>query len=255
MWEHTSDLPDEFFANLVDVCHRLECRPADLAACWMSESEVRPTAHNPAGHAAGIFQVMPSTLRGLGYADGWEQYLKLSPVEQLRWAEKYYAPHTGKLVSPGACYLATFLPALMAHADQPLFVLCARSGPFPWAYAGNYKAFDPNGYGHITVEDLTIRVNKVTRGPRWMEIAERIMSAQKARETDPDIVVHHALDLTSVRDQQTALDQLGYPCVSDGAWGPESRVACSSFQYDRMLHVDGVCGPITQAEMQKLLPA
>ncbi len=188
MWQFSHDLSDEFFGELVDMCKRLDCKPHDLAGCWMSESNVTTRAHNPAG-ATGLFQVIPSTLRGLGFQGDWKAFQALSDLEQLAWAEKYYRPHKGRLVSMGACYLATFLPALMSHAGEPTFVLCGQHGPFAFAYAGNAGAFDPHQKGWITVQDLTDRIERVTTGPRWQEISDRIKVAMEARTTEPILPV------------------------------------------------------------------
>ena len=77
----------------------------------------------------------------------------------------------------------------MSHASEPGFVLCGRHGPFAFAYAGNYGAFDPDGKGYITVQDLTDRIQRVTTGPRWQEIADRIGMARRDCPTQPEILI------------------------------------------------------------------
>lgn len=258
MNQHTSDLSDEFFQELYAMCSRLECRPIDMASCWMSESGMNPKAHNPAG-ATGLFQVIPSTMKGLGFVGDWKAFQALSAVEQLKWAERYYGPHKGRLLTPSACYLATFMPSLLAHAKEPAFVICARNGPFAYAYAGNYTAFDPTGKGWITVQDLADRIEHVTRGPRWEEIAARIAVVTQEADTLPDatmVMDIGAPDTTSVKWQQCALSSLGFHCVPDGVWGPRSRAACINFQgCHPPLKCDGVCGAKTQAALKESLKA
>lgn len=184
-YAHTSDWSDEDITELVAVAGRLQARPLDLAGCWMSESMLYPWAHNPHGDASGIFQAMPATLQGLGFKDGWRAFTELPVQEQLHWAEKYYAPHRGQLVSPGACYLATFLPALMAHAGEPTFVLCGRFGPHePWYRANG--GLDVNKDGWIKVQDLTDQIARVTTGPRWDEFANRVRDAAQEADTLPE---------------------------------------------------------------------
>jgi hypothetical protein len=84
-------------------------------------------------------------------------------------------------VSPGACYLATFLPAFMPHAADPGFVLCKLGGPHADWYAAN-KGLDVNHDGVITVQDLTDRIARVTVGARWEEFAARVLAAS---DTEP----------------------------------------------------------------------
>lgn len=173
-WPHTSDLDDDFFIKLGEMCVRLECDPADMLGCWMSESGVHSSAYNKGGDAAGIFQVIGSTRKMIGFTGSADEFLALSATNQLEWAERFYLPYAGLLLSPGACYLATFLPALVRHAFDPQYVVCGAQGPFVFAYAGNWMAFDPTKKGYITVQDLTDRIHRVTTGPRWEELIQRI---------------------------------------------------------------------------------
>jgi hypothetical protein len=190
--QHTADWSDSDIGALIVMAGRLEARPLDLAGCWMSESGLSSVAHNANGNAAGIFQAMPATLQGLGYQDDWKAFTALPIAAQLHWAERYYAPHRGRLVSPGACYLATFLPALMAHADEPTYVLCGRFGPHELWYRAN-SGLDVNKDGWIKVQDLTDRIEQVTRGPRWDEFANRVRDVAQDVDTLPEPV---AIDLT-----------------------------------------------------------
>ncbi len=239
-WSHSGDLPDAFFPAVVAMCDRLGCAPVDMVSCWMSESDVSPKAHNPGGNAVGLFQAMPATLMGLGYTGTWLDFSHLSAVQQLSWAERYYAHHKGRLVSPGACYLATFLPALMGHAADPFFVLCSRTIHPEW-YTPNKLAFDPGNSGSITVGALTDRIARVTVGPRWDEIYTRLRAA---------VPIDDAPDVATTRGQQCAYNRLGYPCSIDGQEGPETRGACRAFQGDHNLITDGVCGPLTQVALE-----
>lgn len=185
MIENSADLSDAFLEAMVLMCRRLECRAVDMAGCWISESNMMPMAHNPGGNASGLFQVMPATLSWLGYSGKWDDFVKLSAEQQLPWAEKFYSHQKGRLVSPGACYLATFLPALMPHANEPMFILCASNGPFQAAYAGNRGAFDPSGKGYITVQDLTDRIDRVLgSSSRAQDIMRRIKLVEATMDTD-----------------------------------------------------------------------
>lgn len=193
MWAHTSDWGDADVAELVAVAGRLDTRAAFLAACWMSESGLRTTAHNNGGDASGLFQAMPATLHLIGFPGDWRAFVALSVRQQLHWAEKYYGPHRGQLVSAGAVYLATFLPAFMPRSNEPLFVLCSATLHPEW-YRPNRAAFDPRGRGYITVGDLSTRIAAVSTGPRWTEFAERIQIAEQEATTLPELPAAQADD-------------------------------------------------------------
>ena len=58
----------------------------------------------------------------------------------------------------------------------------------------------------------------------------------------------------AVKELQTALADLGYdlgPCGIDGDFGKATEAAVRSFQSDRGLEADGICGPLTFAELEK----
>jgi hypothetical protein len=73
----------------------------------------------------------------------------------------------------GGLYTATFLPALVAHAGDPNFVLTAKAGVLPWAYGPN-AAFDANRDLRITVGELELAVARNCVGARWDELVARL---------------------------------------------------------------------------------
>lgn len=182
----TDDWSDDDLREGLAMAERLEARFLDLAGCWMSESGLKTNAHNPNGDASGLFQAMPATLKGLGFPGDHNAFRALPVRQQLHWAEKYYGPYRPHLVSPGACYLATFLPAFMSHAGEGAFVLCGRFGPHQVWYQAN-KGLDVNHDGWITVNDLTARIALVTTGTRWKEFEARVTELQRTADTDPGI--------------------------------------------------------------------
>ncbi len=227
MWKYSADVDADFEATFLEACVRHGWDPLAMLSCWNSESSVEPRAMNRGGWASGIYQLMPDTAHGLGWLPGdirWAQigdlraklhnekdslsseeksgiyrqisdlqhalmlpYVAMSASQQVAWAERFYGPH-GEMRTAAACYVTTFLPALLPHAHEPSFVLCARNGPYSEAYAGNHAAFDPDGKGYITVQDLTDRIERAAVGPRWQELVDRVRGAQQGRQTDPEIV-------------------------------------------------------------------
>jgi transglycosylase-like protein with SLT domain len=178
-WTASADLPDEFFPALAAMCERLGCEPLDLLGVAANESGIHAGAHNRNGDASGLWQLMPSTARGLGWQVASDPHLDafraLGAVDQLPRFERYFNPYRGKLVSSGACYVATFLPALLPHAGDPTFVLCGSGGPLAWAYSAN-AGFDTGKTGVIRVSDLQAAVARATKflGARWSEIVTRV---------------------------------------------------------------------------------
>jgi hypothetical protein len=263
-WQHTSDIPDGFEQELVALCRdalsdgEKRCDPVDLLRCWYSESRVSSRALNPHGYAAGIFQAMPATLHRHGWRAGDErwatpdgyaslarEFTLLSATEQLAYARAYYWDHRGSLTSPAACYVATFLPALIEHASQPSFVLCALPGRHPdlpqgryvAAYEANHGAFDPEGKGWIAVEDLSARMDRVATGPRWDELRARVEAAQCGTP-----------DVESISGIQCGLSRVGFdPGPVDGRIGPRTLAAVAAFRHDRGLGLGGIDQPFRDA--------
>lgn len=247
-WKHTSDIADDFFPGLEAVAADVEAKPVHLLSVMMSESGVRANAHNPHGNASGLIQFMPATLVGLGWRAGHAAFRELDATEQLPFVRAYFLPHRGRLVSAAACYVATFLPALLRHAHDASFVLTAKNGPLGWAYAPN-AVFDRNKDYAITVRELDDAIARNCRGTRWAELTARL--ARHGVVPDPTSMV---IDLRTTLGLQTALTRLGYAVGAlDGIPGPKTRSGVVAFQQDHGLVVDGIYGPKTRAALEAAL--
>lgn len=176
-------LPAEFFPPFVAMCGRLRVDPVDLLSVAANESGLNPCAHNPNGHASGLWQMMGSTARGLGWDVANDPHLDkfraLGAVGQLPWWERYFASYRGRLINASACYVATFLPAFLDHAGDPAYVLCGARGPLSWAYAAN-RGFDHTGKGTILVSDLSDAITRscAALGSKWTDAVAQIRAAQ-----------------------------------------------------------------------------
>ena len=68
--------------------------------------------------------------------------------------------------------------------------------------------------------------------------------------------LRHGSKGEAVIELQSALVKLGYglgPCGIDGDYGRATAAAVETFQYDRKIGIDGICGPNTWAEIDKAL--
>lgn len=247
-WKHTSDIADDFLPGLEAIADDVGAKPIHLLSVMMSASGVRANAHNPHGDASGLIQFMPATLAGLGWRAGDAAFRRLSATEQLPFVRAYFLPHKGKLVSAAACYVATFLPALLKHAHDPTFVLTAKSGPLGWAYAPN-AVFDRNKDYAITVGELEDAIARNCRGPRWAELTARLVRHGVVSEP-----TNGTIDLRTTVGLQTALTRLGYEVGAvDGIPGPKTRASVTAFQREHGLVVDGIYGPKTRAALEAVL--
>lgn len=141
-------------------------------------------------------------------------FARLSLIDQLAWAYRYYKPHAGQLVNPGACYAANFVPGLLAHAAEPSFVICASNGRASWAmdrdpakasarsrdwYRQNVS-LDADNDGAITMGDLATTAARALSRERGVELAARLeaMTADPwdlaPPETQPEVA--SAVDVT-----------------------------------------------------------
>lgn len=191
------DLSDAFFERWVAACRRLDVDPVDLVRVAYSESGCRANAYNPSGHASGVIQFMPSELFGLGFRRDLDDVARAAALRELDAAmqvdlvEAYFrgwahrAGVDGKLVpqltSDVLCYVATFLPALLADAiaageGARAFVLCGLHGPLAWAYVDN-RLLDVDGDSEITVGDLAAHLERQCRGARYDAIVFRMRQA------------------------------------------------------------------------------
>jgi len=254
---HTSDIDGGFFLGLEDIARELGAKARDMLAVMFSESGCRADAWNDnpkhlppekRWNASGLIQFMPATLTGLGWTKGHAEFRKLNASQQLPYVRRYYLPHRGHLGSVGGLYVATFLPALVRHAGDPNFVLTAKAGPLPWAYAPN-AVFDRNGDLAITVGELEDAVRRNARGPRWNELLIRLDGVAPL-EGDPS----DTPDLRTTRGIQLALAWLGIdPGPADGIVGPKTRAAVVAFQVAAGLVADGIAGPRTRAALEARL--
>lgn len=147
-------------------------------------------------HNATAIAVVESELRILDHALS-DAFTRLTLVDQLTWAYRYYRPHAGRLVNGGACYAANFVPAWIGHADEPAWIICAKDGRSD-AGPGNMPAaeseewftqneqLDVDKDGAITMGDLAAKAALAAASPRGLELAARIAALRAGDERPPE---------------------------------------------------------------------
>ncbi len=184
----SADWSDADVATFVADCIEVGASPLDVLAVIFSESGAHAEAHNPGGDATGLLQFMPTTLANFGWRGTWQQFGALGVSGQLPYMLRYLRVYRGKLTSASMVYLAVFLPACLTWPNLgPLTVITSGRGPFAFAYLPN-KVFDREAKGYITLGDLGASAARASKGPRWDELAGRVVAAMQDRPTQPEVV-------------------------------------------------------------------
>jgi hypothetical protein len=166
-----SGLSDAFFVKLAELGKRHDTDPVVFLDVWNSESGLNPAAENAATHAQGLNQMMPGTLKGLGFpAD--RAFKDLAGEEQLPWIERLITMgqtiNSGPFRTAARYYHSNFFPKTMGRGSSPDVVVVASDATDPIERAGYTlnKAMDPSGKGKITYADLTAFLNRAKNANR-----------------------------------------------------------------------------------------
>jgi len=274
----TSDWTDDDIESLDVICADLGGQALDLLSVMYAESGCSTKALNdnpktrrakdggletvPVDeryNAVGLIQFMPFILAGLGYhpefgnRDRVEAFRKLTVAQQLPYVRRYFQPHAGKLTNEVAWYMATFLPAYIAHADEPEYVLAVKGAKgFSGAVYTANAGFDADGDHRIVVRELGVAIARNCVGARWDEFVARFAGQTIPVIPPPTLPPPREADLGTWRGAQAALKALGfYDGSADGIWGPLSKSALLAFQEGHTLTPDGIYGPLTRAALQR----
>lgn len=112
------NLGANFYPKLVQISSQVGMNPEDLIAVMISESGMDPAAVEKKFKGSGLVQIMPATLKHLGYKGTWESFSKLSGAQQLDWVKKlvegYKAGNNGDpFISAAQYYTANLWPAAL----------------------------------------------------------------------------------------------------------------------------------------------
>jgi hypothetical protein len=107
--------------------------------------------------ATGLIQFMPATAKSLGTST--QALYNMTPVEQLDYVQKYFAPNKGKLKNFQDLYLFAFYQAALGEKDDYRIGL-EKGDAFAKKVATQNKGLDVDGDGYITVGDFKSFINK-----------------------------------------------------------------------------------------------
>lgn len=209
----------------------------------------------------------------LDWAKGWAAAMQdvLCKPDAVDVQVKYTLDHLLGFVMPNV------MPKLFIETDndivkamQSIYLSFAANNP---SYAGvHYNIAQSKGLEFGTLDWLVETVKEMTFGPGVGIYAERYNKMRAVVERFYNIDIpdnstelakfhagapqHGELNLHNTKDLQTALINLGYdlgPSGADGLFGKKSKSALVSFQATYRLTPDGIPGPATLAQLQKVL--
>lgn len=117
--------------------------------------KIDSTAVNPYTGATGYIQFMPSTARSLGTSV--QALAAMSPVDQLEYVYKYFAPYRGKLQSVQDLYTVTFFPKALGKPDDYILKTDTISAG---TIAAQNRPYDLNKDNQITYGELKAAITK-----------------------------------------------------------------------------------------------
>jgi spore coat assembly protein SafA len=141
----------EFIREVEAMAARLGTKPEFIMATMSFETggSFSPSIKNPISTATGLIQFLDSTARGLGTSTG--ELARMSPVEQLKYVEKYFEPFAGRLGTLEGVYTAVLSGSPKPDPNTTLFSAGSN------AYNAN-RGLDLNGDGRITSGEATSKV-------------------------------------------------------------------------------------------------
>lgn len=184
-----AEVTDNDLRKLAAVARSVGANPADLLLVLISESGLDPAAGAGRGErgAHGINQILGMYLPKFGWSGTIADFDAASIEAQLDVVQRFLGTARGQFGNATALYLYNFLPAYIAHANQPGFVLTRRAEGTGY-YEGN-TGFDVDGKGYITVQDITTHINKVRNLKRYRDLHARLSTLGEASSSGPGIAL------------------------------------------------------------------
>lgn len=185
----TAHLTPAFFQGVANMARRFDAAGAaikgeQLLAVFLTESRIKSVQNGAGAPAYGINQLWApldtktNTYPGLlsvGFKGTPQEYLALTPEQQLPYVENYFRKATGGnlalLQSLEALYFMNFVPAYAKHMNDLDWVIARKGEPI---YNEN-QGFDADKKGYIEVRDLGKAIARAEQsaGSYWTEVRSR----------------------------------------------------------------------------------
>lgn len=144
------------------ISEKIKCKPEDLQALILSESDGKASAYNKTSKAAGLIQFLPSTAKEYGLTT--EKLRGMSQEDQLDYVEKYLADRkswsgfkNSESLDKASLYCLVLCPSYAKKGAKE--ALYARGSI---AYKQN-RGLDLNNDGKITKVELAQRIDSKTK--------------------------------------------------------------------------------------------
>jgi hypothetical protein len=150
-WGRKVDAP--FKRRVIEISADLGIDPNYLMAAMAFESmrTFSASVQNASTKATGLIQFMPATAKGLGTSI--EALKRMTPLTQLDYVQRYFAPYKGRLKDLSDLYMAILWPkAVGKPASYVLFAKGSRE------YSQNH--LDANNDGTVTKIEAANRVQQ-----------------------------------------------------------------------------------------------
>ena len=176
-----------FLPELQQVAARLGMRPEWLLNVMACESSFVASARNPlpGQTASGLLQFIRQTARSLGTSAAAVR--RMSPVEQLRFVERYFTPFKGQLNSLADVYLAVFRGFIMRGGPDTVVAPLNSSSKERQAYSLN-RGLDLNRDHRITKNEIALLafvVGRFSDGKFEGSIRTQISEPQQGGFSEP----------------------------------------------------------------------
>lgn len=168
----SQELSSAFFRGLWQKAEEwrskgLQAGPEIFLNVWTNESGIRSdtSACNPPWNNAGLNGMGEQERQNVGFHDGFDAWVSLTPEEQLPYVLRFFEANVGSrgwanIDRAGTLYLLNFLPRYFGHRNEPGYILAAESipngdnHPSSQAWYRANKGLDFGNKGYIEVADM-----------------------------------------------------------------------------------------------------
>jgi len=198
-----NNLGDNFYKKLLEVSNSVGMKPEDILNVMSLESGMNASAYNEKGHASGIVQIIPSTLRQLGYTGNIDDFRKTTGVAQLEYVQKLIEngmkANGGPFKSVTQYYVSHFLPVASSLAgvrrEDPNTIIISKNPDKPHLpgvninteakYYNANSGLDVDHDGNITYGDLQASLSHVASSKVYKQALQQLEAETGYKSNEP----------------------------------------------------------------------